>query len=124
MKKYWIAISFTLFVLLIIFIADSGRFPNFIRKLYDFPNGDKVGHFLLMGLLSYVLNRTALDSRVDLGLPRVVWAVSLILAFFVTLEELSQQFFPKRTFSLLDLTFSYAGIAFFAWLALKTKKSP
>ena len=93
-----------------------------------------MGHFLLMGLLSYVLNRTALLARQsapqrerndrDLNLARLVLTVSLILAFFVTLEELSQQFFPKRTFSLSDLAASYAGIVFFAWLALIRKKSP
>ncbi len=70
-----------------------------------------------MGLLSLVLNWTALVSRVDKKPASVVWAVSLTLTFFVTLEELSQKFFPRRTFSLLDLLFSYAGIALFAWLA-------
>ncbi len=88
-----------------------------------------------MGLLSYSLNRTAIISRIaaqktnesdrDLNLPRVLWTVSLSLAFFITLEELSQHFFPKRTFSLSDLAFGYAGIAFFAWVVLKTtKKTP
>ncbi len=85
-----------------------------------------------MGLLSYSLNRTAITSHLtlqktkrnsrDLNLPRVLWTVNLSLAFFITLEELSQHFFPKRTFSLIDLAFSYAGIAFFAWLAIKTTK--
>ena len=117
MNKKWISVSLVIFTLLIVFLADSGNLPRFIRDLYDFPYGDKVGHFLLMGLLSYALNRTTLASNVDKKPASVIWAVSLSLAFFVTLEELSQQFFSRRTFSLLDLAFSYAGIAFFGWLA-------
>ena len=117
MKKNWISIFFVFIALLIVILADSGNLPHAIRNLYDFPNGDKLGHFLLMGFLSLVLNWTVLASRVDKKPASVIWAVSLTLAFFVTLEEFSQQFFPKRTFSLLDLAFSYAGIAFFGWLA-------
>ncbi len=132
MKKNWLAIATIICALFIVFLADSGNMPRFIKQLYDFPNGDKAGHFFLMGLLSYVLNRTALVSRVatqetvqselDLNLPRVIWTVSLMLAFFVTLEEVSQQLFPRRTFSFTDLVFSYAGIVFFAWLAVRRQK--
>ena len=132
MKKYWLPLSLIAFFLLIVFLADSGNLPRPIRKLYDFPYGDKLGHFLLMGLLSYVLNRTAILARQsshqaernapDLNLVRVLLTVSLLLAFFITLEEFSQQLFPRRTFSLSDLIAGYAGIIFFAWLALKRTK--
>jgi VanZ family protein len=117
MKKKWISTFLVIFALLIVILADSGNLPRAIKNLYDFPNGDKIGHFLLMGLLGFVLNWTALASDVDKKPASVVWAVSLPLSFFVTLEEISQKFFPHRTFSLLDLLFGYAGIAFFAWLA-------
>ncbi len=132
MKKYWLSFSLIAFFLLIVFLADSGNLPRSIRKLYDFPYGDKLGHFLLTGLLSYVLNKRAILTRQsahqaernasDLNLARVLLTVSLLLAFFITLEEFSQQLFPIRTFSLSDLVAGYAGIAFFAWLALKRTK--
>jgi len=122
MKKNWFAILLVIFALVIVVLADSGHLPRSIRNLYDFPCGDKVGHFLLMGLLSYVLNRTALASRANLKPATLIWIVSLTLAFFVTLEELSQQFFPRRTFSLLDLLCSYAGIVFFGWLAWRSDR--
>jgi len=127
MKRKWLSILLVPFTLLIIVLANSGNLPRPIKNLYNFPYGDKVGHFLLMGLLSFVLNWTALASRtpapeaersgVDKKPASVIWAVSLPLSFFVTLEEFSQIFFRRRTFSLLDLLFSLAGIAFFAWLA-------
>lgn len=100
----------------IVILANTGHLPYAIRQLYDFPYGDKLGHFLLMGLLSFVLNWTALASRATPKPVSVILRVSMIFAFFVTLEEFSQQFFPRRTFSLLDLAFSYAGIALSAFL--------
>ncbi|MBT3314905.1 MAG: hypothetical protein HN390_09850 [Anaerolineae bacterium] len=123
MRKKRISILLVIFALIIVILADSGNLPRPIKNLYDFPYGDKVGHFLLTGLLSLVLNWTALTSRAskaarngaDIKPAFVVLAVSLTLTFFVTLEELSQQLFPRRTFSLLDLLFSYAGIVLFAW---------
>ena len=124
MNKKWISVFLLFFVLLVVILADIGKMPRFIKILYNFPNGDKVGHFLLMGFLNFALLWTALASRADMKPASVIWAVSLSLAFFVTLEELSQQLFPRRTFSLLDLLFSYAGIAFFGYLASLKKKTP
>lgn len=98
-------------VLGIVILANTGHLPHAIRQLYDFPYGDKLGHFLLMGLLSFVLNWTALASHPIPKPVSVILRVSLIFAFVVSLEEFSQQLFPRRTFSLLDLVFSYAGIA-------------
>ena len=116
MRKNWLTLLIVICTLLIVVLADSGNLPRPVTQLYRFPHGDKVGHFLLMGLLSFFLNWTALASLPDRRPAPVIWAVSLALAFLVTLEELSQQFFPKRTFSLIDLAFSYAGIAFFGCL--------
>lgn len=115
MKQKHFTLLLLIFILLVVALADSGHLPHFIRQIYDFPYGDKLGHFLLMGLLSLMMNRVALAARPNKKPATVILTVSLILAFFVTLEELSQQFFPSRTFSLLDLASSYAGIAVFAW---------
>ena len=126
MRKNWFTIFFVICALLIIILADSGNLPRPIKDLYDFPYGDKVGHFLLMGLLSFFLNRTALASFSSHKPASVILAVSLSLALFVSLEELSQQFLPTRTFSLTDLAVNYMGITFFAWVvwlsASKNKK--
>ena len=45
----------------------------------------------------------------------------LILVLLIGVEEYSQQFFARRTFDLVDLAFSYLGVIFFSWLAIKTK---
>jgi len=120
-RKIWLALVLVLMTFVIIILANSGHLPRSIRRLYDFPYGDKLGHFFLMGILSFALNRAALASRVQMKPVTLIWIVSLTLAFIITLEEFSQQIFPRRTFSLVDLAFSYAGIVFFAWLAKRLK---
>ena len=126
MRKNWFTIFFVICALLIIILADSGNLPRPIKDLYDFSYGDKVGHFLLMGLLSFFLNRTALASFSSHKPASVILTASLSLALFVSFEELSQQFLPTRTFSLTDLAVNYMGITFFAWVvwlsASKNKK--
>jgi VanZ family protein len=47
--------------------------------------------------------------------------VALILGLIIGIEEFSQQYFPSRTFDLIDLMFSYLGVGFFSWLALRIK---
>jgi polysaccharide biosynthesis protein VpsQ len=114
------AIFFGLFIVLIIILADAGHIGA-LGKFYDFPNGDKVGHFVLFGLLSFVINLSVFESRPLADKKRLAIITSLILAFFVGLEEYSQRFFPKRTADIFDFLASCAGIAFFAWLAVKLK---
>ena len=116
MKK--LTILFAAFLLVIIILADTGSL-GFLAFLYNFPYGDKAGHFILYGILSFLLNLTFLRSRPHSTSKRVAVSVTLILALAIGLEEFSQQFFSDRTASLVDLMFSYAGAALGAWLAWK-----
>ncbi len=117
--RYFAAL-FLAFIVGLIVLADSDLLPDFINAIYDFPNGDKVGHFVLYGLLNFFITRAFLSS---LPIRRGGWvtlSVGLILALFVALEEFSQMFFVARTFSLLDLTASLLGIIVGGWVAYKT----
>jgi polysaccharide biosynthesis protein VpsQ len=121
MMKY-IAILFLIFILVIIILADQGSIPDFIKVLYDFPNGDKLGHFILFGLLNFFITLTCLRA-LPLQRPKLVaLSIGLILALLVGAEEYSQKFFEKRTFDLIDLTASYVGLIVGGWVALKLKK--
>jgi polysaccharide biosynthesis protein VpsQ len=103
------------FVAWIIVSADEDHLPGFITALYDFPNGDKLGHFLLMGTLALILT-LALPKRFRLtGL--------IILAAGLAIEEFSQRFFQHRTSSWLDLASSLAGIVVFGGLCLWLTRS-
>ena len=117
--RYFAAL-FLAFIIGLIVLADADLLPDFVNAIYDFPNGDKVGHFILYGLLNFFITRAFLSS---LPTRRGSWAtlsVGLILALFVALEELSQMFFSARTFSLLDLTASLLGIIVGGWVGNKT----
>ena len=114
----YVAVVFFVFVIAVIVLADHGSLPHSVRALYDFPNGDKVGHFFLFGVLTFFLTRAFLSSFPSKPRGWVALSIGLILALFIALEEWSQQLFPTRTFDLLDLLASYAGIVAFALLAV------
>jgi polysaccharide biosynthesis protein VpsQ len=117
----WLAATFLILIAIIILLADSGRMPDFLTNLYNFPNGDKVGHFFLIGIMSFLANIGILALFPSRNPNRLILATSLVLALLAAIEEWSQQFFPNRQASLFDFLSSLAGIVFFAWLARQWK---
>ncbi|MGE5374246.1 MAG: trypsin [Bacteroidota bacterium] len=118
----WLAILFTLFILLVIVLADAGILAHYVGFLYDFPFGDKLGHFILYGILTLLIDLALFQSLPGQSPGRIAVKCGLVLALLIGLEELSQRNFSSRTFDLVDLTFSYLGVGFFSWLALRIKK--
>ncbi|MGA7193526.1 MAG: VanZ family protein [Anaerolineales bacterium] len=94
-----------------------------IRVYQRFPGGHWVGHFVLFGILSFVVDLSLFEERPSLNGKRLAVAAGLILAVFVALEEFSQRqrFLPTRHSSPVDFAFSCLGIAFFSWLAVLLK---
>jgi hypothetical protein len=119
----WFTVLFTIFIVLIIVLADTGNL-GMLAVIYRIPHADKVGHFILYGLLILLINLTLFrsipPSRRE-SRKRVALISGLILAVLIGLEELSQQNFSSRTFSLSDLTASYMGVLFFRGWRLKQK---
>jgi polysaccharide biosynthesis protein VpsQ len=116
----WLTVLFTLFIILIIVLADTGNLGIF-AGVYHIPYVDKVGHFILYGILALLINLTLFRS-----IPRQnrIWISvlsGLILIVLIGIEEFSQRNFSSRTFSLADLTASYFGVIVFSWLAIKTR---
>src|SRR5262249_25434116 len=105
----WLSVVFFLAIAAIIVAAVRDRLPQFIHVLYAFAGGDKVGHFMLMGMLTFLVN---------LALPlwpadkpwRSLLIGSITIAIAVSIEEASQGFLRTRTPSWADLISSYAGI--------------
>jgi polysaccharide biosynthesis protein VpsQ len=118
----YIAVVFTIFIVGVIILADRNALPPFIRAVYDFPNGDKLGHFILFGLLNFFITRAVLASFPSRPRGRLTLSVGLILALLVTLEEYSQKFYPSRTFDLIDLLASCMGLLVGGWTAFRLKK--
>jgi VanZ family protein len=103
-----------------VILADTDLLPNFIHAIYDFPNGDKFGHFILYGLLNFFLTYAFIISLPARPRGWVTLSVGLTLALFVAIEEFSQKLFTTRTFSLLDLFASFLGLLVCGWIAYKT----
>jgi len=120
MKLKTLTALFAFLILAIIVLADSGHL-GFLGFVYSFPYGDKAGHFILYGILSFLLNLFSLRSLRNLPQKRIAIAVTLLLALAIGIEEWSQRFFPLRTSDWVDLTFSYMGVALGAWIAYKKK---
>jgi VanZ family protein len=121
LMKY-ISLSFTLFIIGIVILADRNSLPHFIRAIYDFPNGDKVGHFILFGLLNFFVTFSFLPPPPNRTSKRIALSIGLILALAIAAEEFSQRYFSSRTFDLIDLSASYLGILVGGWIAWTIKK--
>ena len=115
----WAAILFALFIILIIVLADTGRL-GILAFLNRIPFGDKAGHFLLYGILVLLINLSLFRAFPAQSRIRITLISGIVLTVLIGLEEFSQQFFARRSFDLVDLTFSYLGVIFFSWLAIKT----
>ncbi|HRQ22963.1 MAG TPA: VanZ family protein [Anaerolineales bacterium] len=116
------AFFYTLFIIALIILADTGRLPPFLRAAYDFPGGDKAGHLILFGLLNLILSLTFLRSLRNADPQRVAVSIGLILALFLLAEEVSQIYIPRRTFNILDLLAGWLGLIIggsMAWMIHK-----
>lgn len=108
--------AYVLFLVALVVAADTGvgpRFWNFIRSI---PCGDKVGHFVLFGALSFLVNWILFARTWRVGSVTVLKG-SVILSAFVLAEEISQLFIRTRTFDWFDLLSDAIGIWGCGWLA-------
>lgn len=105
----WLTFLFSAFILAIIFLANMDAGHGLMDLANRLPGRDVTAHFILMGILSFLVNASLRGARVScfgLRLPHG----TLIMAALVTLEESSQTLLPARTFSLLDLAASLGGV--------------
>jgi len=115
------AILFTLFIILVIILADAGILNRYIGSIYKFPFGDKAGHFILYGVLVLLLNLALFRSYPNQNRNWLVIKCGLVLTLLIGLEEFSQKYFSSRTFDIVDLSFSYLGILFFSGVSILIK---
>lgn len=97
------------FILWIIYMADTGKESIWFVWVEQIPGGDKLGHIWLYGCLAFLLNLTLRCRRLYMIGKPVFWGSALVL-LFATLEEFTQAFFATRTFDFLDLLADIIGI--------------
>lgn len=100
----------------IIFIADRKSTRYLLNFIGNIPYGDTLGHFFLMGTLSFLVNLVLQAKTVGFGKLRYLLG-SLLVAVIVTIEEFSQLFIRGRTFDWTDLAADFVGILIFGELA-------
>ncbi|HLM00141.1 MAG TPA: VanZ family protein [Pyrinomonadaceae bacterium] len=100
----------------IVVLADIKETQYLFRPVRRLPYGDKIGHFLLMGMFSLVVNLILKARTIR------VWKLSyllgsLIVLVIVTAEEFSQIFVRGRSFDWRDLVADFLGIIVFGEIA-------
>jgi polysaccharide biosynthesis protein VpsQ len=103
-------------IALVIYLADHSQTQYVLAWVRAIPWADKIGHFLLVGGMSFVLNYSFKAKRFWVG-PVSFLTASVIVFTIMTLEEVSQIFIATRSFDPGDLLFDYAGIWLFGLLA-------
>ena len=130
-KHAW-AIALGIYVAALAFLVvlvDLGRMWDPVKDLiWKTPLGDKVAHFLLVGVLAGLAVRASRGHRARwlFGLPTAALAVFAL----ATGEELSQRWIPSRSVDLYDFLANTSGIVVFGWLAtlgparVRARRSP
>lgn len=115
------ACGFFIFILWVIYMANTGQSSVFFELVSLIPYGDKVGHFMLFGILTLTANIGLQFKALSFGKLQVFWGATFVL-IFAGLEELSQHFSSRRTLDLSDFIADVAGIALFSLLTTAIQK--
>ncbi len=112
-KSYLIrasAFGFIAFIIAAVIIADRGEGAQWWPFMDKIPYGDKLGHIGLFGTLSFLCNLAFPGARLP-WTAKLLTKTTLVLLVIITLEELSQAFFPSRTLDLFDWLADLTGLA-------------
>lgn len=96
--------------MVVIFAAADLNLLHPVHRILDLPGADKVGHFALYGWLGWLVARALRERHHSWGSCRAFSMCSLGLFAAAALEECSQLLVSSRTFSVVDLAASGAGI--------------
>lgn len=119
--KTLLLLFFFLVIVPTIVLADLGRLPGFLAVIYAFPDGDKLGHFALYGILAFLL--VSVVPIVDKPKPwRNAFLSCFVLVLFIGIEEVSQILLINRSADLVDFFCSVLGVAVFGYVAWRIKR--
>ncbi len=108
------AVLFFCFIAWIVAQANRGSANIFFNVVSWLPYGDKIGHFVLYGLLAMLMNIALKHKTVRLLGRAFLLGSSSVIAFAI-LEELTQLFIPTRTADFIDMFCSLLGVFAFSY---------
>ncbi|MEM7584237.1 MAG: VanZ family protein [Acidobacteriota bacterium] len=111
-----LTLIFGLFILWVIYQANTHPSNLLIAIVQTIPFGDKVGHAVLYGLLTLGVNASSRFRTVRFG-SLECYLGTLAVTVFAGVEELSQITIPSRTWDSSDLVADAVGIAGFTVLS-------
>lgn len=111
-----LTVSYIVILAVIIFVASKSNTRYLLNFVGSIPYGDKLGHFFLMGFLSFLVNFLLQIKTIEIRKRRFLLG-SIIVFLIITVEELSQIFVSGRTFDFSDLIANWLGILCFGELA-------
>ncbi|MEI6178651.1 MAG: VanZ family protein [Verrucomicrobiota bacterium] len=104
------AIAFILFFIAICVIADRGEGSGWWGFLDHIPQGDKLGHLVLIGTMAFLCN-LAIPTKPRPWLPRFITLTTLVLLVLLSLDEVAQAFISTRTCDIFDWLADLVGLA-------------
>lgn len=110
MRLLWtiLFLLFAAFMVAIVCLKNAGLAAPFFNFFGHLPYHDKIGHFVLMGILGF-LAVGAVAPRLPIHPLKATLRVLATVVVLIAFEELSQGFIPGRTLSLGDFLCSAAG---------------
>ena len=114
----WLTLVYASTLILLIVAANRGALA--ISWLAGIPANDKIGHFVLMGLLSYLVN-SAFGGAQWRWRRLSVLKGSVLVTTLVAIEEVSQLWIVHRAFDPADFAADVAGIWVFGLLAARRR---
>jgi VanZ family protein len=109
-------VIYILIITSIVIIANTKSTQYLLRFGGGIPYFDKISHFLLMGIFSFLVNLVLKIRTVSFAKFRYLLGTLIVLTI-VTIEEFSQIFVSGRSFDWGDLVADYLGIFLFGELA-------
>ena len=113
---FLVAILYFSFIFWIIVEADKGVPNFFIDNVEAIPYGDKLGHLMIYGVLSLLMN--LILQRFTFRFCALPVGSFLVLMFALA-EELSQGFFPSRTLDIGDVIADVIGVYVAAFISAR-----
>lgn len=108
-----------LVVFVFIWSADNGVSNAALDWLRGVRHGDKYAHFLVYGMLAFLLH-IGMRGKVWRWWGLAVPAAAILVLGFGLAEEITQLALPRRQFSVMDLACNLGGVLFFTLLAQAT----
>ena len=106
-------LGFFIFIVFIIYLADSANHNFAFNLIGHIPYGDKLMHGLLYGVMALLLNYgLKFKAYKFLGFNLQVGA--LIVLTFAGIEEISQYWLPSRTCDVWDFVADTVGVVLFS----------